>query len=103
MNNKFMTNQINIPTRENKILDLLITNAPEWFASCESIENSKFSDHKMISFNLTIKIDERPQNIFKNLYSTSIPLLAWNDADCDTWELYSEIMNQVQWFEIAEG
>ena len=29
MNNTFMANQVNIPTRENIILDLLITNAPE--------------------------------------------------------------------------
>lgn len=106
MSERFLSNHIDKPTMENNTLDLILLNVPEWFAYCNVENNVKFSDHKIITCNPTISLDDQKSssdNELVNLYSTNLPLLKWIDSDPQTWEFYNDLLNQVTWNEVSEG
>ena len=58
MSERFLTNIVTEPTRENRTLDLLLTNVPEWFGKVRVTKNVKFSDHNTISMDLLVNITD---------------------------------------------
>ena len=98
MNDKFLQNHVDIPTRQNNILDLILSNCPEYFGSVTTEVNQKFSDHEFL-------IDIEKVSMEKgdiNLYSTCLPKLKWRDSDPAQWEKYSENINLDQWSDICD-
>ena len=58
MRNRFLINHINIPTRKENSLDLILSNIPEWFADSRYEINQNFSDHNFVICELTRNFDE---------------------------------------------
>ena len=48
MRNRFLINHINIPTRKENTLDLILSNIPEWFADSRYEINQNFLDHNFV-------------------------------------------------------
>ena len=48
MRNYFLLNHVNIPTRLNNVLDLVMSNVPDWFGKTECEINTNFSDHNFV-------------------------------------------------------
>ena len=74
MTNRFLHNLVLSPTRENSLLDLLLTNDPAIFGETTYINNIAFSDHKLVNIEIVLNVERQ---LVKNLYSTKIPLLIW--------------------------
>ena len=47
MNEQFLQNHVNIPTRQNNILHLIMSNCPDYFFLATSETYQKFSDHDL--------------------------------------------------------
>ena len=63
MNKYFMEQIIGIPTRLNKILDVIVTNNVNFFSHHKSIINENFSDHHFIVSYLNVKCDRKSSEV----------------------------------------
>ena len=101
MNEFFLHQIIDQPTRKDKILDLILTNNRSLFSHHETIVNSIYSDHNTIISYLNTKYEnEKCEYDITALYDTKIPRLKLSDSDND-WENYEEYMNTQSWSELS--
>ena len=79
MNKFFLTQIIDIPTRKDKILDVILVNNKNIFTHNEVIINSLYSDHNTIISYMNMKSDtSNGSKSCYHLYDTEIPSLKTN-------------------------
>jgi hypothetical protein len=66
-------------------------------------ENSKFSDHNLITTFLTEGMEKVREGLAKNLYAPSVPLHDLRDARKEDWFRYEMIVSQEDWENTTAG
>jgi hypothetical protein len=57
----FLWQLIDVPTRDNNILDLVLTNIPHKFRNIEVFQDVIKTDHKLVEFVLDFNIAKKPK------------------------------------------
>lgn len=57
----FLWQVIDFPTRNDDMLDLLLTNIPDKISNIKGFQDILNSDHKLIEFSIDLRIKSRPQ------------------------------------------
>ena len=52
---------INFPTRGDNTLDLILTNTPDKVRNVQGFEDILNTDHKLLSFNINLKVQKKPK------------------------------------------
>ena len=94
------------PTREERTLDLLLTNVAEWFGDVRVTKNIKFLDHNTVSMDHLVDIlhaGRKKKDVFTNVYWSKLSMLDNNKVTCEMWEEYQEYLNDSDWHEVTEG
>ena len=98
VNDYFLDQLVMEPTRENNILDLLLTNAPDSICNVSVIPG--MSDHEAVTCecNINIKINKKkPRTIYIHSKADSEglrdDLTAFSTEFCDTWRSQSASSN----------
>ena len=84
-------NTITKPTREERTLDLLLTNVAECFGDVRVTKNVKFSDHNTVSLDLLVDFldsGRKKKTDFCNVYWAKLPMLDTSNVTSEMWEEY---------------
>ena len=99
MNEFFMNQIVDVYTRQDKILDVILTNNPALFSHHRTIINSVYSDHNFVISYLNVEY-MKTKSEFKtsHLYDLNIHEFKIMDAEPYLWENFEELMEQRCWF-----
>ena len=98
-------NMITKPTREQNILDLIMTNDSTSIRKVDQEINVSFSDHNLIKClsDVSILSDEKGENISNIVYATKIPEFELNKATEEQWDNYFLTLNEVDWEQCVQN
>ena len=60
---------VNFPTRNKNILDLVLTNIPDKIHNLHGCDDIISTDHKLIGFNLDLRVPKKPDIIKRSVYN----------------------------------
>ena len=103
MSNFCLFNVVTSPTRENTILDLVLTNDLSFVTKVKSEINVGFSDHNLVICELSVSLE--PQSIVSERinYFTKIPSYNLRNGSEDNWKCYTSDMESVDWWSLADN
>ena len=91
------------PTRNQNILDLILTNNSELFYNCEVEINSKFSDHNLVKVGINIDLSNDSTHTDNLRYPNDIPLFNWRKGSSEDWEKYKSYLDSKDWSLETQG
>merc|ERR1712115_655980 len=95
---------VNIPTRMNRILDVILTNNVNMFSHHRTIINEIFSDHNSIVSYLNLKSERSKSEVnTAHLYSAKVKNHKVMNTDPVLRENYEQLMFQKCWFMEKKG
>ena len=91
-------NCVEVPTRGENVLDLILTNDEDLIPSIKVEESGSFSDHRWVigslDVNMVRKEEFSPE--FQS-YHTKIPNFNWRKGSVEQWDQYRDILNRIDW------
>ena len=86
----------------NNVLDLVMSNVPDWFGKTECEINTNFSDHNFVQCELLLDLLCNTKKLCSdNIYTTIVPKLKWNGATSELWDSYLDTLNLDNWCELV--
>ena len=96
--NRFLlSNLVDKPTRGNNLLDVVLASDRDLLLRCDTIFNSKFSDHNLVKLTLTVDTSGETKQTANLEYPSRIPLYNWRQGTSDQWEDYFSILDTKDW------
>ena len=86
-----LLNYVNKPTRNENMLDLILTNDYDMITQTDIEVNNGFSDHNtvMCKLNIDYHEPEKCENIID--YLTSVPKYEWRNGSVDQWLIMRKV------------
>ena len=103
MSQFFMTQSVEEATRNNNILDVIISNNSDMISNHKFVKNNKFSDHDTIISELNIMSNDIQVKTKKIITDTNIPKYDMNNASKKEWDTFSEHINANTWDKVSES
>ena len=101
LNDWCLCNYMTCATRENNMLDWILTNDSELIGEISHVKNAKITDHDILICKTNIKIKKTNKFIEFNEYMTEIPKYDWRKGSDDQWTSYNDKVNDVKWNDLV--
>ena len=104
MDENYMENYMETPTRGQNILDLVLCNNASMLGSISTMVSGHLSDHYMLEIpvrhHYTLPVDTSPREV---PYTTTFHQYMFHKADAEDWMRYEALMRDVDWEAAARG
>ena len=99
----FLNNWVDKATREDRILDVVLSNDRELLLKCEVEVNLRYSDHNLVKLTLTTNCEVPIKHTDNLKYPLSIPHFNWRQGSDEDWTNYTNYLNGVDWCQDTQG
>ena len=98
-----LLNYVMSPTRNDNILDLVLTNDSDMIKNTSVEVNVSFSDHNTVNCLLDIDFTQSQESEKFMEYLTSVPMYGWRNGTVEQWDNYMNKLNSKDWCDISQN